>query len=126
MKQSPSTIDLTVPPPQRQIDRALQSFSRVVQHRFGARLKGIFLFGSRARGDFGPFSDVDVAVVLDDSAKRASEMTILSGFAYDVFLETGAEIQPWAFAEGEWNSPARSSSAGLIRAAKRDGRIISL
>jgi len=98
----------------------------VLQRRFGSGLKGIFLFGSRARGDFRPYSDVDVAVILDDTVERVSQKTALSGIAYDVFLETGAEIQPWVFAEGELNHPASSSSTGLIRAAKRDSHFIPL
>jgi antitoxin ChpS len=89
-------------------------------------LKGIFLFGSRARGDFAPYSDVDVAVVLDDGVKRVSELTALSRIAYDVFLETGAEIQPWVFAEGEWDRPCKSSSYELVLAAKRDSRAIQI
>jgi predicted nucleotidyltransferase len=82
----------------------------------------MYLFGSRARGDFGPYSDVEVAVVLADSTARASQTKPLSELAYDVFLQTGAEIQPWPFAETEWNEPERSESPTLVHAARRDGR----
>jgi len=37
----------------------------------GARLLGAVLFGSHARGDAGPDSDVDLAVVVEDDRPRA-------------------------------------------------------
>ena len=57
---------------------------------------------------------------------EGSQTTPLSELAYDVFLETGAEIQPWTFLQREWDEPERSSSPGLVRAARRDGRRVPL
>ncbi len=117
-------VDLLAPPDDAAVDRALAQFSDAVALRFGRRLRGIYLFGSRARGDFEPFSDIDVAIVLEDPGEQSLEKLALLGLAYDIFLQTGAEIQPWIFEEGEWTSPDRSADARLIRSAKRDSRVV--
>jgi predicted nucleotidyltransferase len=43
----------------------LDEFRRRLTDHFGQRLVGLTLFGSYARGEAGPDSDIDVAVVLD-------------------------------------------------------------
>jgi predicted nucleotidyltransferase len=121
-----SRVSLLSPPDTGAIARAVETYAGALRERYGALLKGMYLFGSRARGDFGPYSDVDVAVVLDDSVGEASQTTPLSELAYDVFLQTGAEIQPWAFRETEWIDPEHPSSPSLVRAARRDGRPVPL
>jgi predicted nucleotidyltransferase len=119
-----SEVDLLAPPDDAAVQRAIDRFGKSMQERYGHRLRGIFLFGSRARGDSTPFSDVDVAVIIDDSAGQLSETKALAGIAYDVFLETGAEIQPWIFREAEWQDPEHSASPGLLKSVKRDARAV--
>jgi predicted nucleotidyltransferase len=121
-----SKVDLLAPPDTTAVAKAIEIYASVLRERFGDRLKGVYLFGSRARGDFSPFSDVDVAVILDDSSGQAFRVGPLSELAYDVFLKTGAEIQPWPFSEAEWIEPERSSSPRLVRAARRDSRPVSV
>jgi uncharacterized protein len=117
-----SEVDLLAPPDEEAIDSAVKAYSAALARQYGDRLRGIYLFGSRARGDFNPYSDVDVAIVLRDPLEPKSPMRALSGLAYDVFLQTGAEIQPWVFREAEWNEPEGSPSARLIRSVRRDGK----
>ena len=47
------------------LGRVLDEFRRHLLEHFGQRLVGLTLFGSHARGEAGPDSDVDVAVILD-------------------------------------------------------------
>jgi uncharacterized protein len=47
------------------ISAVLDEFRRQLSEHFGSRLVGLTLFGSYARGEAGPDSDIDVAVVLD-------------------------------------------------------------
>ena len=42
--------------------------AEVIAGEFGSRLEAVVLFGSRARGDAGPWSDVDLLVVLAGDA----------------------------------------------------------
>ena len=119
-----STVNLMEPPDARAIDRGLQLFADVARRRYDNGIRGVYLFGSRARGDHSPFSDVDVAIVVDDAIDISSETVPLSSAAYDVLLETGAEVQPWVFHEADWERPEVSPAGSLIRSAKRDARVI--
>lgn len=119
------SIDLLAPPDDRAVGAALDAFSEAIRKRYGPRLEGIHLFGSRARGDFRPLSDVDIAVVVAGAASETlDERVALYDLAYDLLLETGAEIQPWLFDAREWVDPSRSVTGNLIRSAQRDSRPI--
>ncbi len=119
-----SAIDLLSPPDERAVARGIALFADLVRQRYGPKLRGVFLFGSRARGDASPFSDVDLAVIVADGVDVEKETTRLSGSTYDVLVESGAEVQPWLFRESDWRAPETSSSSRLIRSAKRDAKAI--
>jgi predicted nucleotidyltransferase len=42
----------------------------------GKQLKGFYLFGSKARGDFDPESDVDLAIIVDGLDKEMKKKII--------------------------------------------------
>jgi antitoxin ChpS len=117
---SHAAIDLRAAPDARMAARAASLFAEAMRDRYGTHLRGVYLFGSRARGDQRPFSDVDLAVVVDGSFPLEGETKPLAEAAYDIFLETGAEIQPWLFAEAEWHRAATP----LVRNVKRDARVV--
>ena len=119
-----NTVNLLSPPDERAITRGIALFADLVRQRYGQNLRGLFLFGSRARGDASQFSDVDLAVVVADGVDVAKETTRLSAATYDVLVESGAEVQPWVFRESDWRAPETASSSRLIRSAKRDARAI--
>ncbi|OYT42661.1 MAG: hypothetical protein B6U78_00585 [Candidatus Aenigmarchaeota archaeon ex4484_224] len=60
-------------------DRKKELYSKVVKFtseirkRFGDLVKSVLIFGSFVRGDIKPTSDVDVWVILDDTATKSSE-----------------------------------------------------
>jgi len=70
--------------------RALHEFCAAVRDRFGARVRELALFGSRARGEGDEESDVDVLVVVDDlTGAEGRETAHLAGDAltnHDVLL----------------------------------------
>jgi antitoxin ChpS len=120
-----TAVDLLAPPTDAAVKTATTAFIRTMKERYGAKLAGVFLFGSRARGDYEPFSDIDIALVLDDvGGDSFADRRALFGLAYDVFFETGAEIEPWVFDTKDWNDPGRSIDAGLLRSIKRDSRTL--
>jgi uncharacterized protein len=58
-----------------------------LQQHYGARLAGSYLFGSFARGDARPDSDVDILVVLtDDTVVAFQELNALNPMLYQLEL----------------------------------------
>lgn len=101
----------------------LEDLKRRLRDRFGDRLGGLYLFGSRARGDAGPESDVDVAVILKDRLPPNSfsvTRQILED-TYDLLLETGFDIQPWPLEEGSLDQPDAHPHPQISRAVVREG-----
>ena len=113
-------------PTDQEVSAALRCFAERVRANYGARLKGLYLFGSRARGDHHEESDADVAVVLEDGDWRFwDEKMRLVELGHDMLVDFGAYIQPWPFAASEWDSPAGSRQR-LIESAKREARLLEV
>ena len=67
---------------EKRLQTILAATKKGLQKLYGPRLRGLVLYGSYARGDATPESDIDVAVILDE------------------YKDVGAEI----FRSGELNS----------------------
>jgi uncharacterized protein len=100
----------------------LTDLKRRLERRFGDRFVALYLFGSRARGDHEPDSDVDVAVVLDQKMPQPFDVTreILED-TYDLMLETGYYIQPWALEKGCLEDPTAEGCPRVSRSVRREG-----
>ncbi len=95
----------------------LDTFKELLVKR--GNLHRLILFGSRARGDAGSSSDVDVVVVLDDSAKE-EDFDYVSDSAWEAGFKYGIVIVPVVFTRSEWeNSPERYSL--LVQAVEAEG-----
>lgn len=99
---------------------ALAGFRTLLTRRYGSRLRGMVLFGSRARGDHRPDSDADVAVFIADSDDPIREQMDIADEAYQVFLHDGLLIQPWVF-KGSPEQPDTSHAANLLKAVQDEG-----
>jgi predicted nucleotidyltransferase len=91
---------------EHEIEREIAALLADLERRFGERFVALYLFGSRARGDHEPESDVDVAVVLDQEMPRPFDVTreILED-TYDLLLDKGYYIQPWPLEKGSLDDP---------------------
>lgn len=115
------------PPTDTDVSLAVAAFARTARRRYGDRIKGIYLFGSRARGEHRPESDADVVVVLaDDGWAFWNEKMALTDLAYDAGFETGAYVQVWPVREDEWLEPDRHRNPSLVRAMRRDAVAIEV
>jgi predicted nucleotidyltransferase len=54
---------------------------------YGVRLRMVYLYGSAARGQLHPDSDIDIAVILDDIKDRFEEYEKISQLGSDISLE---------------------------------------
>jgi antitoxin ChpS len=113
---------LLEPPDDATVARALRAFAAAVRRHFGDRLRGLYLFGSRARGDHTPESDADVAVVLaDDGWTYWDEKMALSDLTYEMLLEDGVYLQAWPVTITAWRKPETHHNPDLVLAMHRDG-----
>ena len=62
---------------------------KALVQRYGDRLRGILLYGSRARGDFGPDSDYDLVVLLDNLDGPIEETLALGPLCHEIQMQTG-------------------------------------
>ena len=99
----------------------LQSFKAIVSEKYGRHLHSLYLFGSRARGDHRPDSDLDVAVFLDQAPDPIAEQFDLIDRGYDIVLRTGVNIQPWVFAQTSLRDPIHHRASHRISTIRREG-----
>jgi predicted nucleotidyltransferase len=80
----------------------------------------IYLFGSKARGDYGPDSDFDLLVVVPDDAPEDRKRSRL---AYERLWGTGtaADVLVWTRGRFESRAYLRASLPGTIL---REGRLL--
>jgi len=70
-----------------ELDVVLRELRRGMEEIYGDRLERLVLFGSRARGDADPDSDIDVLVVLKGEVDPNEEIFRAGGVAADVSLK---------------------------------------
>jgi predicted nucleotidyltransferase len=73
-----------------------------LQALYGERLKGVYLFGSYARGEADEESDVDVLVVLDRVDRYSGELERTSELIATLSLEHGVTISRVFATERQW------------------------
>ncbi len=99
-----------------------------VASAFLGKLRGTYdvaeaiMFGSRARGDHKPDSDLDLAVVLKGRRGDFIDTKLdMAGVAFDVLMETGVLVQPFPMWDGDLTHPERFTNPNLIRNISEDG-----
>ncbi len=80
---------------------------------YGPRMKGLYAYGSYARGEEDPESDLDVVVVLNEVDHYASEIDQTSELISRLSLDYGVSISRVFVTESEW---ANGDSAFLLNA----------
>ena len=65
-----------------------------LERAFGPRLAGVVLFGSEARDEAGPDSDIDLLVLLDGPVRYWADLRAGLDAVYALVLETGRPIHP--------------------------------
>ena len=85
-------------------------------------VSGAFLFGSRARGDFRPDSDLEIAVLLQGArTSRVDAALEMADIAFDVLMDTGFLIEAVPLWEEEWEHPERFNNLALIENIRLEG-----
>ncbi len=80
-------MDLTAPITRDKLDTILQELHRQLKELYGSRLVKLILYGSQARGDAEPGSDIDVMVVLEGSVVPGKEIARTGEIVASLSLE---------------------------------------
>ncbi|MEJ0016493.1 MAG: nucleotidyltransferase domain-containing protein [Acetobacteraceae bacterium] len=97
-------------------DPVLRRFRAALAATYGDRLERAVLFGSRARGDFQPDSDYDIAVFIRNPDAWFDEVVRLAELGTDILLDTGAVISAKPFHAGAYHQ-----SLPLMDAIRSEG-----
>ena len=97
--------------------KAVYTFRRRLRDGWGEAFKGMIVFGSLARGDWSPDSDVDVMVLLDDAVDRKAESRRIWNIAFELYEDSEIEVQPLVVTETQY----RRGSAPLYFNIRREG-----
>lgn len=74
------------------LNKALESYIKLLREYYSTKIVKAVLFGSAARGNFGKESDADILIVTTDSnAKLKDEISMA---AYEVMLKSDVILSP--------------------------------
>jgi predicted nucleotidyltransferase len=96
---------------------ALKELKQLLSEVYGERLSGTYLYGSYARGDFHPGSDVDILVALKGIVNPSREIDRLSQGVSDICLEYDVLIALFPVPE-DWLEVRKSP---LFENVRREG-----
>ena len=102
-------------------NKALDLLVDKLRAHYGPRLVHTFLFGSKARGDDGPNSDIDVLAVLDAVDEREREA--ISALVYEALESTGIYIQTVVLSVEEFEHP-KGQLRWLTSFVREDGKVL--
>lgn len=102
-------------------DPALQPLLAWLRQRltdlYGGRLERLVLYGSHARGDARPGSDVDIALVLAGSVDAADEVDRTADVVADAVLGFGRFVSIYPLSAADYEAAGRA----IIRSVRAEG-----
>lgn len=101
-----------------EVDALLAELREALEGIYGDRLHKLYLFGSYARGDARPGSDVDVLVVLDRVDSYGDEIKRTSRARADIALEHDVSISLVYVSISDWEK----SKEPLLFRVRREGK----
>jgi uncharacterized protein len=97
-------------------DPILIRFRAALRAAYGDRLERVVLYGSRARGDYRPDSDYDIAVFIKHPGPLGEEIRRLASITSDISLDTDAVICALPFRAGAYRE-----RTGFMHEIRQDG-----
>jgi predicted nucleotidyltransferase len=92
----------------RNVKAALKELKQGLWSVYGRRLRGVYLYGSYARGDFDAKSDVDVLVVLGGPIEPGDEIARINDVATEICLKYDLVISTMPVARGEFDNDSQA------------------
>ena len=88
---------------------------------YGGRLVDVVLYGSHARGNAHPDSDLDLAVILEDLSSPWEELRRMDEILWRHTLDSGVTVSATPISLSTW----REAQRPLVKAAKAEGVRVS-
>lgn len=98
--------------------QAVEEFCRQARQVLGRRLVAMKLFGSKARGEAGRESDIDIFIVVDERLPEIEDRII--DVAFDLNLKYGVYISPRLVAERVLKDPVWKTTL-FLQQVEREG-----
>lgn len=95
----------------------LKELKAILSRIYDRRLRGVYLYGSAARGEMRPGSDLDIAVVLESLQNRGEEIQKISVYRAELSLRYDITISLHFMGEEEW----RRGQSPLVENIRREG-----
>ncbi|NJN86804.1 MAG: nucleotidyltransferase domain-containing protein [Leptolyngbyaceae cyanobacterium SL_7_1] len=86
------------------LNEILAKLRAYLEEEYGDRLVQVLLFGSQARGDAEPDSDIDVMIVMKDSVDACTEIDRISHCLTALSLDYGVLVSCVFVAEAQFQS----------------------
>jgi predicted nucleotidyltransferase len=105
---------------QMEISEVTQNCRAILENYYGSRFKGLVLYGSMARDQAGPSSDIDLLVLLSKPFDYFRELRQIIDLLYPVQLDTDRLISAKPAPLDEFEN----GSIAFYRNAKREGVLL--
>ncbi len=116
LKGSNGTVKIKYAVPRKRVETALQHYLKRVSSR--VNLHQAILFGSYARDNYSPGSDIDIAIIADGLPTDHGER-----FALLKETVLGLDLQPFAYTGREWKKMLKTGS-GFAREIVKHGKVL--
>lgn len=91
---------------------SLEEFKSAIREILANRIQEAWLYGSVARGDAGPQSDIDLFIVTETELPFHER-----GKLFDDLRDFNVNIEPFVYTPSEWRRLTESPSAGFWQSA---------
>lgn len=99
------------------LEAILQELTAALRARYGDRYRGLLIYGSEARGEARPDSDVDLLLVLRDASRPSREIDRIADILADFNLRYGVLLSVLPVAE----NTLKNAEGPFWRNVRREG-----
>jgi predicted nucleotidyltransferase len=101
------------------LESILKEFKRDLSQRYGDKVFGVICYGSQARGEAHPESDIDVALILEGEVQPSREIDRLIDLLADYNLRYGVLISLLPVDRKTWEQSEGPFWVNVRREGKR-------
>ncbi len=86
------------------VDQLLKELKSGMEALYGARLRAVYLYGSYARREQDPESDLDILIILSNYQRYSAEIERTGHLVSELSLKYGVSISRKFITEAQWNT----------------------